>query len=98
MSEWYTPDDPTPREQCPCCDYVSLPERAQYIICRVCFWEDDGQDVDELDRPSGPNNGITLREGRANFERLGACEARFVQNVCPPAERARFERRPRRVE
>lgn len=97
MNDWYTPDDPTPREQCPCCDYVSLPERGQYIICRVCFWEDDGQDVNELDRPSGPNNGVTLRQARANFERFGACEARFVQNVCSAAESAQFERRPRRV-
>jgi hypothetical protein len=90
-------DDPTPWEQCPCCDYLTLPERGQYDICRVCFWEDEGQDVDELDRPSGANNGITLRQGRANFERFGACEERFVGNVCPADERKQFERRPRHV-
>src|SRR6266498_5684205 len=46
---WYEPKDKTPRHQCPCCDYVSLPERGQYLICHVCFWEDDGLDVDQLD-------------------------------------------------
>ncbi len=40
---WYEPADPTPRHQCPCCDYISLPERGNYLICRICFWEDDGR-------------------------------------------------------
>ena len=96
LPKWYTPEDPTPRELCPCCDYVSLPERGNYLICRVCFWEDDGQDIDQLDEPSEPNH-ITLREGRANFERFGACEERFVPNVFSPEELADYERRPRHV-
>jgi hypothetical protein len=96
LPKWYTPEDPTPRELCPCCDYVSLPERGNYLICPVCFWEDDGQDIDQLDEPSGPNH-ITLREGRANFERFGACEERCVSSVCSPAERADYERRPRHI-
>ena len=52
--------------QCPCCDYFSLDERGGYDICRICFWEDSGQDLDELDEHSGPNHQ-TLREARANF-------------------------------
>lgn len=96
MAIWYSPADPTPREVCPCCDYVSLAERGNYLICPVCFWEDDGQDVDQLDEPSGPNH-ITLREGRANYKRFGACDEKMVPNVCSPEERAKFERRPRHV-
>ena len=94
-SEWYEPDDPTPREQCPCCDYISLPERGSYLICPVCFWEDDGQDVDELDLGSGPNHGITLREGRQNFKAFGSCELAMKKYVVTESERKQFEYRPR---
>ncbi|HEI2325144.1 TPA: hypothetical protein SI485_004590, partial [Escherichia coli] len=27
--------------KCPCCGYLTLPERGQYDICPVCQWEDD---------------------------------------------------------
>lgn len=94
---WYEPDDPTPQAQCPCCDYVSLPVRNRDLICPVCFWEDDGQDIDELDRVSGPNHGISLRAGRRNFSAFGACESTMKQYVLSPEERLRFERRPREV-
>ena len=58
---WYEPDDPAPREICPCCDYLSLPERGNDLICPICFWEDDGGDVDALDRRSGPKVVITSK-------------------------------------
>lgn len=94
MANWYSPADPTPRELCPCCDYVSLPEHGNDLICPVCFWEDDGLDVDELDEYSPPNN-TTLREGRANFAKYGACDEKMVANVCSAEVRAQFEQRPR---
>ncbi|HJZ54107.1 MAG TPA: CPCC family cysteine-rich protein [Gemmataceae bacterium] len=94
---WYTPADPTPRHQCPCCDFVTLPERGNYLICPVCFWEDDGQDVDALDEPSGPNHGITLRQGRDNFKQYGACEETMVEHVLLAEQRVRFEHRPRDI-
>lgn len=93
--QWYEPADPTPRHLCPCCDYVTLPERGNYLICPVCFWEDDGQDLDSLDHASGPNHGITLRKGRANFKNIGACEEAMVKQVVSIADRKRFEHRPR---
>ena len=95
--QWYTPDDQKPKEQCPCCDYVSLPERGNYLICPICFWEDDGQDIDNIDDKSGPNHGITLRQGRENFRQLGACEPEMVQYVVPTPARADFEFKPRPV-
>ena len=95
--EWYEPDDPTPREHCPCCDYISLAERGNYLICRICFWEDDGQDIDELDMESGPNHGITLREGRKNFNDLGACEEKMLEHVLPETKRADYEFNPRNI-
>jgi len=91
---WYEPDDPTPREQCPCCDYISLAERFNYLICPICFWEDDGIDVDRLDSGSGPNH-MTLREGRSNFLVFGACDEKMLINVLAVAERSAFEHRPR---
>src|SRR6266478_2688024 len=93
--QWYQPADPTPRHRCPCCDFVTLPERGNYRIGPVCFWEDDGQDLDALDTESGPNHGITLRQGRSNFREFGACEATMVKHVVAPAGRSRFEHRPR---
>ena len=80
--------------QCPCCDYFTLGERGSYEICRVCFWEDDGLDIDDLDRPSGPNH-MTLREGRENFIRLGACEQRMLPHVLPVEARSRYAHAPR---
>ena len=90
---WYTPEDPTPREQCPCCDYLTLPERGTFLICPICFWEDDGQDIDELGVQSGPNH-ITLREGRANFKVYGAMSANMVQHVLKLEERENYVHQP----
>ncbi len=77
--------------QCPCCDHFTLPARADYDICPVCFWEDDGLDLDRLDVHSGPNH-LTLREGRANFEDLGACCAADLKHVVPMELRDRYHR------
>lgn len=96
--KWYEPEDSTPREQCPCCDYISLPERGNYLICPICFWEDDGQDIDELDVSSGPNHGITLRQGRTNFVEFGACEKEMVKHVISAEERKGFKRKIRKPE
>ena len=93
--EWYAPDDPTPREQCPYCDYVSLPERGNYLICPICFWEDDGQDIDELDRESGPSHGMTLNEARHNFKEFGSCELAMKKHVIEENERKQYEHKPR---
>lgn len=62
---------------CPCCRYKTL-ETREWEICPVCFWEDDGST--DPDKVSGPNH-MTLREGRANFERLGVVEERFLTTV-----------------
>ncbi len=55
----------------------------------MCFWEDDGGW--ELDEVSGPN-GMTLREGRRSFDRIGACSADMLGTVRPDA-REKFVRR-----
>ena len=85
-----------PLYQCPCCDYLSLDDRGEYGICSVCFWEDDGWDVDCLDEYSGPNH-MTLREGRRNFQRFGACDYRMLKHVLAAAERGCYPHRPRKL-
>jgi hypothetical protein len=81
-------------QQCPCCDYLSLKRRGEYDICRVCFWEDCGQDLDQLDDHSGPNHQ-TLREARENFAKLGACDQQSLKSVLSPEKRRQYEWRPR---
>lgn len=77
------------KHQCPCCDYYTLSERGIYDICPVCFWEDDGIDINQLDQHSGPNH-ITLRAGRSNFQKFGACDSTMIKNVVAETERTKF--------
>jgi hypothetical protein len=70
---------------CPCCGYLTLPERGGYDICPVCFWEDDGQDEHDADTVrGGPNSHLSLNRARKNYFGIGACEERFLENVRPP--------------
>lgn len=82
--------------QCPCCDYFTLGERGGYEICLVCFWEDDGNDLNELDKHSGPNH-IPLRQGRQNFEKLGACDSTMIKNVLNESGRKKFKFKKRQI-
>ncbi len=68
------------KQQCPCCDFFTLEVRGDYDICPICFWEDDGVDIDKLDCGSGPNH-MTLREGRNNFREFGACDRKMLEHV-----------------
>jgi hypothetical protein len=73
------------RFACPCCRHRTLDARGDYDICPVCLWEDDGQDDHNAHAVSGgPNGVLSLTQARANFARIGACEARFVGNVRAP--------------
>jgi hypothetical protein len=72
---------------CPCCGFVTLPERGAYDICPVCFWEDDGQDDHDADEVrGGPNYSLSLSEARRNFSRIGAVEERVLPHVRPPTD------------
>jgi len=73
------------RYQCPCCDYYALHTRGRRDICPVCYWEDDGQNLGEIDDVSSANH-ITLRQGRKNFARMGAADEAAVSLVAPASE------------
>ena len=71
--------------RCPCCKFKTLYGRGQYEICKVCFWEDDGQDEPDADKVlGGPNGNLSLRDAQTNFARFGAVEESFVSNVRRP--------------
>jgi len=73
------------RYACPCCLFRTLRERGGFQICKVCFWEDDGQDDQDADVVrGGPNGALSLTAARSNFTTLGACEERFKDKVRPP--------------
>lgn len=86
------------RVQCPCCDYFTLEERRTWDICPVCYWEDDGSDLDRLDDRSGCNHGLTLRQGRENFRTLGACEPEMLSYVDPIEGRCLYRHALRNAE
>lgn len=75
---------PSPKKfPCPCCGCKTFPvpkEDAVAYICPVCFWENDVFDPGE-DQPSDENHGMTLRQGRDAFRRLGAVRKEFLQYV-----------------
>lgn len=71
--------------RCPCCSCFTLSVRGAFEICPICFWEDDGQDdYDANVIRGGPNGELSLTQARANYRRLGACNARSIAHVRPP--------------
>lgn len=60
---------------CPCCAMPTLDRRARYLICPICYWEDDGEEYDgpEIEnsnlRYCGPN-GYALVAARGNFRKF----------------------------
>lgn len=56
------------RVRCPCCGYPTLDSDADYEICELCNWEDDGQSDNDADEVrGGPNADYSLSEARRNF-------------------------------
>ena len=72
------------RYTCACCGHVTLEDSpGSFVICKVCFWEDDP--VQLLDPwYSGGANGPSLVEAQENFRLHGASERRFLQQVRKP--------------
>lgn len=76
-----------PRYPCPCCGSRTVGERAEYEICPVCFWEDDGQDDNDADVVrGGPNQELSLTAARENYKRFGAANPSDLAHVCPPTK------------
>jgi hypothetical protein len=79
------PTEPDKTYRCACCRYKTLRGRAGLEICKVCFWEDDGQDDHDADVVrGGPNGLLSLSKARRNFAEFGVSDQKFVSNVRPP--------------
>ncbi|MDF1836912.1 MAG: CPCC family cysteine-rich protein [Planctomycetota bacterium] len=80
--------------QCPCCDYYSLARRGAHDICPVCYWEDDGTNLDGLNQVSSANH-ITLFEARQNFNTFGASDQAALSLVASAEQTAGLRREQR---
>lgn len=70
---------------CLVCGHKTIMHRGSFEICPVCFWEEEGA-VDQPNAPKGgPNGNLSLNQARANYEKFGAIEERFVSLVRLPA-------------
>ena len=83
----YKPQTRKPSYRCPCCKFKTLHERGRFEICKVCFWEDDGQDEHDAEVVrGGPNYHLSLRQAQANLAEFGATEKRFLKHVRLPTQ------------
>jgi hypothetical protein len=65
---------------CVCCGYNTLGKRGEYLICNVCFWEDDGENA--LHVYSAPNH-MTLAQAKNNFKEHQVISKHFSKNLHP---------------
>lgn len=74
---------------CPCCGSPTLGTRGGDEVCRVCIWQDLGQDDPFADEVwGGPNGKLSLTEARKNFRQCGAYDPRIGRGPAtsrPPA-------------
>ena len=71
---------------CPCCGYLTFPvpkEEAIAYICPVCYWENDVFITND-NEPSDENHGMTLKEGRKNYQAFGASSKASLIHVRKP--------------
>jgi hypothetical protein len=70
---------------CLCCRHYTLPEKAggTYLICPVCFWEDDPLQFHKRELNGGANP-VSLKEAQKNYEEFGACERVMLIHVLRP--------------
>ena len=65
------------RFACACCGCFTLERtgHSTFLICPVCFWEDDGFQRDHPDEPG--TNAVSLREARDCWRDHGVSETRY---------------------
>lgn len=72
---------------CPCCGYLVHEEGpGSYLICPICFWEDD---LIQLRWPAyaGGANKPSLVDAQREYARIGVCEQRLHDAVRPAGPR-----------
>ena len=69
--------------KCPCCGYYTLKELGVYVICPVCYWEEEPDQLEDPDLEEQANT-VSLNQARENYKKFGACEIRFKKYVRRP--------------
>lgn len=64
--------------KCPCCGYKTIESEKQYLICKVCYWEEDGT---REDNQYSSVNHMTLKEAKVNYRSIGAVSEMFEEEV-----------------
>lgn len=68
---------------CPCCGYRTLGEAyGCFEICPICWWEDDGVQLDDPHYAPGANE-VSLMQAQRNFAAIGASDRQWLSRVGP---------------
>ena len=64
--------------QCPCCENYTLEFKANntFQVCPICFWEDDGVQLNDPDYEGGANE-MSLKQARMNYHKFGVIDLKF---------------------
>lgn len=72
------------RFPCVCCGHLTLDQPpGSYLICPVCFWEDDAIQLRWTDYRGGANSP-SLIEAQRTYARTGASSEQDLRHVRPP--------------
>ena len=73
------------KHQCPCCEYYTFENKPDntFEICPVCYWEDDGVQLNDPDYEGGANE-MSLNQARKNFKEIGVISSEFKNYVRSP--------------
>ena len=73
--------------RCPCCGNLTLSEKppGTFLICPVCFWEDDNVQFDDPEYEGGANEE-SLHAAQKNFREIGASSKKYMRNVRKPRQ------------
>lgn len=72
------------RYPCPCCGNLTLDEKppGTWLICEVCWWEDDPVQFADADLRGGAN-GESLNEARSYFKTIGVSSPEYRDRLKP---------------
>ncbi|MDX2029694.1 MAG: DUF6714 family protein [Blastocatellia bacterium] len=67
---------------CPCCGYNTLnaPSPGSWLVCQVCYWEDDLAQFEDP-RLVSRANSHSLRVAQYNFATIGASDKQYLNRV-----------------
>lgn len=72
---------------CPCCACLTMPGDGSFpgsfVICPVCFWEDDDVQLGAPGFADGANR-VSLVQARLNYRSFGAIDAQALPHVRAP--------------